>query len=90
VESRNPPIPQLSDLRESGQVEQDSDVVAFIYRPEYYARRDGGDESEPVEREGEADLIISKHRNGPVGTVKLTFRKEYPKFMNYVSPERVA
>ncbi|HEV3230148.1 MAG TPA: replicative DNA helicase [Solirubrobacteraceae bacterium] len=90
VESRHPPIPQLSDLRESGQLEQDSDLVAFIYRPEVYARRDGGDDSEPVEREGEADLMIAKHRNGALGTVKLTFRKEYPKFMNYVSPERVA
>jgi replicative DNA helicase len=90
VEARHPPIPQLSDLRESGQIEQDSDVVAFLYRPEYYARRDGTDDSEPVEREGEADLIVSKHRNGGLGTVKLTFRKEYPKFMNYVSPDRMA
>ena len=84
VESRNPPIPQLSDLRESGNLEQDADVVAFIYRPEYYSRR-GSDlgEDDAVEREGEADIVIAKHRNGPIDTVTLTFQKEYPKFMNY-------
>jgi len=70
--------PILSDLRESGQIEQDSDLVMFIYREEYY-------EKENSERPGEADIIIAKHRNGPVGDVVLTFRKEFPKFMNYVS-----
>jgi replicative DNA helicase len=84
VESRNPPIPQLSDLRESGNLEQDADVVAFIYRPEYYARRGADlDDDDPVDREGEADIVIAKHRNGPIDTVTLTFHKEYPKFMNY-------
>jgi replicative DNA helicase len=68
--------PILSDLRESGAIEQDSDLVIFIYREEYYLK----DESE---RPGEADLIIAKHRNGPVGDVVLTFQKQYPKFMNY-------
>ena len=68
--------PILSDLRESGQIEQDSDLVMFIYREEYYLK-------EESEREGEADIIIAKHRNGPVGEVVLTFRKEFPKFMNY-------
>jgi len=67
--------PVLSDLRESGQIEQDSDLVMFIYREEYYER--------DSERPGEADIIIAKHRNGPVGDVVLTFQKEYPKFMNY-------
>ena len=67
--------PQLSDLRESGNLEQDSDLVMFIYRDEYY--------DEESERPGEADLIIAKHRNGAVGKVTLTFQKEYPKFMNY-------
>ncbi len=67
--------PQLSDLRESGTLEQDSDLVMFIYRDEYY--------NEDSERPGEADLIIAKHRNGAVGKVTLTFQKEYPKFMNY-------
>ncbi|HWE34121.1 MAG TPA: replicative DNA helicase [Solirubrobacteraceae bacterium] len=74
--------PILSDLRESGQIEQDSDLVMFIYREEYYLK----DESE---RPGEADIIIAKHRNGPVGDVVLTFQKQYPKFMNYAG-ERFA
>jgi replicative DNA helicase len=68
--------PILSDLRESGQIEQDSDLVMFIYREEYYLK-------EESERPGEADIIIAKHRNGPTGDVVLTFQKEYPKFMNY-------
>jgi replicative DNA helicase len=68
--------PILSDLRESGQIEADSDLVMFIYREEYYLR-------EESERPGEADIIIAKHRNGPVGDVVLTFQKQYPKFMNY-------
>jgi replicative DNA helicase len=72
VESRNPPIPMLSDLRESGQVEQDSDVVMFIYREDYYDKES--------ERPGEADVVIAKHRNGPVGQLSLTFMTRYPKF----------
>jgi replicative DNA helicase len=67
--------PILSDLRESGQIEQDSDLVMFIYREEYYEK--------DSERPGEADIIIAKHRNGPIGDVVLSFHKEYPKFMNY-------
>jgi replicative DNA helicase len=81
VEQRPDKKPQLSDLRESGNLEQDSDLVMFIYRDEYY--------SEESERPGEADLIIAKHRNGAVGKVTLTFQKEYPKFMNYAG-ERYA
>jgi replicative DNA helicase len=82
VETRTPKkIPQLSDLRESGNLEQDSDLVMFIYRDDYY--------DEESERPGEADLIIAKHRNGATGKVTLTFHKEYPKFMNY-APERYA
>ena len=69
-------IPMLSDLRESGNLEQDSDLVVFIYRDDYYKR-------EESERPGEADLIIAKHRNGAVGRVTLTFQPEYPRFMNY-------
>ena len=64
----------LSDLRESGQIEQDADLVMFIYRDEYYNR--------DSERPGEADVIIAKHRNGPVGDVMLTFLSRYPKFAN--------
>ena len=59
VESAQPAVPMLSDLRESGQVEQDADVVMFVYREEYYDRES--------ERLGEADIIFAKHRNGPVG-----------------------
>jgi replicative DNA helicase len=81
VESRPDKKPQLSDLRESGNLEQDSDLVMFIYRDEYY--------DEDSERPGEADLIIAKHRNGAVGKVTLTFQKEYPKFLNYAG-ERYA
>jgi replicative DNA helicase len=74
VESRNPPKPMLSDLRESGQIEQDADLVMFIYRDEYYNR--------DSERPGEADILVAKHRNGPVGDVVLTFLSRYPKFAN--------
>ncbi|HTR89012.1 MAG TPA: replicative DNA helicase [Solirubrobacteraceae bacterium] len=75
VEQRPDKKPQLSDLRESGNLEQDSDLVMFIYRDEYY--------DEESQRPGEADLLIAKHRNGAVGKVTLTFQKEYPKFANY-------
>ena len=75
VEQRHDKKPILSDLRESGNIEQDADLVMFIYRDEYYDRES--------EREGEADIIIAKHRNGALGDVTLTFQKEYPKFMNF-------
>jgi replicative DNA helicase len=80
VEQRTDKRPVLSDLRESGSIEQDADLVMFIYRDEYYDRES--------EREGIADVIISKHRNGGLGTVELTFQKDYPRFMSYVGDDR--
>ncbi|MBC7899418.1 MAG: replicative DNA helicase [Saprospiraceae bacterium] len=74
-EARNPPRPMMSDLRESGSIEQDADVVAFIYREDYYKPDE--------ENAGLAELIISKQRNGPTGTVKLAFLKEFTRFENF-------
>jgi replicative DNA helicase len=68
--------PQLSDLRESGSIEQDADVVGFIFRPEVYEK----DEIKKQELEGEAELIIAKQRNGPTGTVKMAFIKKCTRF----------
>ncbi len=80
-EQRTPPKPQLSDLRESGQLEQDADVVAFLFREDYY--RDPDDEPD-----GLADLIIAKHRNGPIGTRKLVFLDRFPKFADFSGQEQ--
>jgi len=74
VESRSPQVPQLSDLRESGSIEQDADIVMFIYREAYY--------NPETERENITDLIISKHRNGPTGKVELYFHPERLRFMS--------
>lgn len=75
VEARNDKRPMLSDLRDSGAIEQDADIVMFIYRDEYYNKDD-------VENKGKAELIIAKHRNGPVGTVNLLFQSNITKFKN--------
>jgi replicative DNA helicase len=74
----SPGRPRLSDLRESGSIEQDADVVGLLVRPEYYAT----DEEEKERSAGEAELIIAKQRNGPTGEILLTFRKEYTRFEN--------
>jgi replicative DNA helicase len=74
VEARTTRRPQLSDLRESGAIEQDADLVLFVYRPEYY---------DPTpENEGIAEIIIGKHRNGPIGSLELAFIKKYARFEN--------
>jgi replicative DNA helicase len=75
VESRTDKRPMLSDLRESGQIEQDADLVMFIYRDEYY-------NPETTDRPGEAELIIAKHRNGGLGDVPMSFQNEYPRFLS--------
>ena len=79
-EQRTPPKPQLSDLRESGQIEQDADVVAFLYRQDYYRDPD-------EEPDGLADVIIAKHRNGPIGTRQLVFLDRFPKFADHAHQE---
>jgi len=79
VESRNDRRPQLSDLRESGAIEQDADVVVLILREEYY--------SPTPENQGIAEIIIAKQRNGPVGSIKMAFIKEYTRFENLTQQE---
>ena len=78
-ETRSDHRPQLSDLRESGALEQDADVVMFIFREEQYRDADGNPNQEA---EGTAEIIIGKQRNGPVGTAKLAFIKEHTRFEN--------
>jgi replicative DNA helicase len=81
VEDRPNKKPQLADLRESGAIEQDADVIAFIYRDELY---------HPTSEENRnlAEVIIAKQRNGPTGSFKLTFQKEFTRFRDYVEEER--
>lgn len=74
VESRTDHRPQLSDLRESGAIEQDADVVVLLLREEYY--------NPTEENKGKAEVIIAKQRNGPVGSINLTFIREYTRFEN--------
>ena len=80
VEERTDKRPLMSDLRESGAIEQDADIILMMYRDEYY--------NENTQEKGLAEVIIGKHRNGPTGKVKLTFLGEYAKFVNSASPGR--
>lgn len=74
VEARQDKRPMLSDLRESGQIEQDADTIAFLYRDDYYCK----DSIQP----NKIEIIVAKQRNGPIGTLELEFKKEYGKFVD--------
>ncbi len=96
VESREDKRPQLSDLRESGSIEQDADVVMFVFREEYYKEREkpGDDDLEAMAKwqqemerlHGRAEVIIGKQRHGPIGTVDLSFEGRFTRFGNLVKP----
>ncbi|WP_371223732.1 replicative DNA helicase [Roseovarius sp. 2305UL8-3] len=96
VEARDDKRPQLSDLRESGSIEQDADVVMFVYRGEYYKEREKPDDNnaeamaawmEDMERlHGKAEVIIGKQRHGPIGTVELSFEPQFTRFGNLARP----
>lgn len=98
VESRDDKRPQLSDLRESGSIEQDADVVLFVFREEYYVKnkmpREGTPEFDQWQTEmenvhGKAEVIIGKQRHGPTGTVTLQFEAEYTRFGNLAAEDRL-
>ena len=87
VEGRTEKRPMLSDLRESGAIEQDADIVMFIYREEYYRKADEDDDVTKATAKGESEIIIAKHRNGPLGTVKLLFQGNITKFKNPIKTD---
>src|SRR5574344_390881 len=88
VEQRKDRRPMLSDLRESGAIEQDADIVMFIYRDDYYNREEGEDEApKATGKEGKSEIIIAKQRNGPVGTFELLFQGSITKFKNPIKTD---
>jgi replicative DNA helicase len=98
VESREDKRPQLSDLRESGSIEQDADVVMFVYREEYYLKnrepRPGSEEhlawmSEMERAHGKAEVIIGKQRHGPTGMVELSFEGEFTRFGDLADEDKM-
>jgi replicative DNA helicase len=98
VENRDDKRPQLSDLRESGSIEQDADVVMFVFREEYYLKnrepRPGSEEwfkweGELKAAENRAEIIIGKQRHGPTGTVKLSFEPQFTRFGNLAREDRL-
>ena len=88
VEWRASHRPQLSDLRDSGSIEQDADVVMFIYRDDYYATKEEWQREHPDEKyPPPAEIIVAKHRNGPTGQVNLRFLPKLARFENIASEE---
>ncbi|MFA7659067.1 MAG: replicative DNA helicase [Candidatus Gastranaerophilaceae bacterium] len=87
VEQRKDRRPMLSDLRESGAIEQDADIVMFIYRDDYYNREEGEDMPKSTGKEGKSEILISKQRNGPVGNFELLFQSNITKFKNPIKTD---
>jgi replicative DNA helicase len=88
VEHREEKRPQLADLRESGAIEQDADVVMFVYRPEYYLTEDERKDPKNMDKLGLAEIIIAKQRNGPTGTARMTFIRDFARFANLAAGHR--
>ena len=87
VEQRKDRRPMLSDLRESGAIEQDADIVMFIYRDDYYNREEGEDAPKATGKEGKSEILIAKQRNGPVGNFELLFQSNITKFKNPIKTD---